>query len=366
MVRRLISIVLFAFACAAAEANETPTAAESDAYLSTLSASEQFSGAVLVAHNGNIEFTKGYGLANREHNTPNTPNTVFRIGSVTKQFTAMCILMLQESGKLRVTDPICLYVEACPAAWNKITIHQLLNHTSGIPSFTEFPDNLTFERLPTTVEATVSRFRDKPLDFEPGSKMSYSDSGYVLLGYIIEKVTGTTYDEYLARNILRPLVMSNTGYDRPWRILPHRAAGYSKQENGEIVNCVPFAMDTPHAAGAMYSTVGDLLKWDVALNGGRFVPSKTITLMFTPFSGEIGRGWFQDRGGYCYGWFQMNRNDRITYEHPGEIAGFVAQVIRDPNEKLYIAVLSNNQWVDTFAVAKELYRIRTSRRASDQ
>ena len=351
----LCIVLSFAATCASVT---TQLRSEADAYLSKLVDSEEFSGVVMVAHNGNVEFAKGYGLANREHEIPNTTDTSFRIASVTKQFTAMCILILHENGKLRVTDPICQFVKDCPTAWNKITIHHLLNHTSGIPSFTDFPDNLTFERLPTTVQATVLRFRDKPLDFEPGTEMSYSDSGYVLLGYIIERVSGTTFEDFLASRILRPLGMLNSGYDRPSRILRHRAAGYSKGENGEIINCVPFAMDTPHAAGAMYSTVGDLLKWDEALYSGRLVSRETMTLMFTPFTGDSGKGWFQNRGRYCYGWFEMSRNNRIQYEHPGEICGYVAQVIRDPKERLYIAVLSNNQWVDAFAVAEKLHRIR--------
>jgi len=147
---------------------------------------EAFSGAVLLARDGKILFARGYGMANLEHDVPNTVDTKFRLGSVTKQFTAVGIMILQERKKLNVQDLICIYVHDCPDSWKSITIHQLLSHTSGIPSFTEFPDNDHYERLPMQVQATIARFKDKPLDFPPGDRFQYSDSGYLLLGYIIE------------------------------------------------------------------------------------------------------------------------------------------------------------------------------------
>src|SRR5262249_50644229 len=149
---------------------------------------------------------------------PNTTNTIFRLASVSKQFTAVCILLLQEQGKLNVTNRIAQYVEDAPEAWNEITIHHLLTHTAGIPSFTGFPDNMRYERLPTTVEATVRRFKEKPLEFEPGTRMKYSNSGYVLLGYIIEKVTGTSYERFIIEHIFQPLGMEHSGYDHPANI----------------------------------------------------------------------------------------------------------------------------------------------------
>src|SRR5439155_9038937 len=186
---------------------------------------------------------------------------------------------------LDLTNILSQYIEDCPEAWRAITIHHLLTHTAGIPGFTEFPDNLRFERLPTTVEATVGRFRDKPLDFEPGTKMRYSNSGYVLLGHIIQKVTGRSYGEFIAEKIFQPLGMKQSGYDHPANILPHRAAGYSRRGTN-IVNCIPFAMDTPHAAGALYSTVQDMLIWDGALYSDRLVSARTLETMFTPFKND--------------------------------------------------------------------------------
>ncbi len=353
--RATIGLVLFLASVIAVAADSTNFSSEADAYFSKLTAQEEFSGAVLIATNGNVVFAKGYGLANRELNIANTTNTIFRLGSVTKQFTAMCILILQEEHKLNVTNLISQYVEDCPEAWRAITIHHLLSHTSGIPNFTDFPDNMDFERLPTTVAATVKRFRDKPLEFEPGTKMHYSNSGYVLLGYIIEKVTGMTYDKFVIENIFGPLGMKHSGYDHPANILPNRASGYGKRGTN-IVNCIPFAMDTPHAAGALYSTVGDLLAWDQSLYSSRLVSASTLDLMFTPLHVERMTA-SPAKGDYCYGWFCDISGNRIRYGHPGGISGFSADVVRFPKERIYVVVLSNLAWADSPGIAEKLSRV---------
>lgn len=339
-----ISLILFLLANSFLAFADDPTAirSEADEYLSKLTAQEEFAGVVLVAKNGKVMFEKGYGMANREHEITNTANTIFRLGSVTKQFTAMCILILQEDEKLKVTDLISQHVEDCPEAWRAITIHHLLTHTSGIPSFTSFPDNLRFARLPTTVTKTVQRFRDRPLHFEPGTKMRYSNSGYVLLGHIIEKVSGESYDAFIEKKIFKPLGMKHSGYDHPAEILHGRASGYSKRGN-DIVNCIPFAMDTPHAAGALRSTVGDLLTWDQSLYSGRLVSDETLDLMFKPFKGD-----------YSYGWFCRGSGEHIQFSHSGLISGFSAAVVRLPEKGGYIVVLSNNQWSKSMEIAKKL------------
>jgi CubicO group peptidase (beta-lactamase class C family) len=165
-------------------------------------------------------FSKGYGSADLEWNVPNSPNTKFRLGSVTKQFTAASILLLEERGTLSVTDPVKKYLPDAPAAWDKITIFNLLTHTSGIPNYTSFPDYAKLEPFPTTARELVARFRDKPLDFEPGEKWSYSNSGYVLLGYLIEKITGASYETFLGENIFTPFRMTDSGYDSTSAIIP--------------------------------------------------------------------------------------------------------------------------------------------------
>ncbi len=192
---------------------------KADEYINALVRLNRFSGTVLVSRGGQVLLSKGYGLATEEQDTPNTPQTKFRLGSVSKQFNAMVILLLQERGKLSVQDSVCKYVPECPAAWQPVTIHQLLTHTSGIPSYTEFPDNDEYERKPMTISATIERFKNKLLEFKPGERFHYSNSGYALLGYIVERASGKPYEEFLQENIFEPLHMLNSGYDHPQTIL---------------------------------------------------------------------------------------------------------------------------------------------------
>ena len=254
----------------------------------------------------------------------------------------MCILILQEEGKLSVQDPVSKYVDDSPDTWKPITIHHLLSHTSGIPGFTEFPDNLQCERLPATVEGTVKRFKDKPLDFPPGDKFKYSNSGYVLLGYIIEKVAAKKYEEVLAERIFEPLGMKNSGYDHPSIVLKNRASGYGWRD-GKLVNCVHFEMDTPHAAGALYSTVEDLLLWDQALYTEKLISKKNLESMFTPV-----------KGNYGYGWFLGERFNHKFVEHGGGIAGFLTQISRYPDEKVTVIVLSNFETANPRKISRDL------------
>ena len=299
----------------------------------------QFDGTVLVAKSGIIIFKKGYGLANREWDIPNEPNTKFRIGSITKQFTAMAIMILQEQGKIHVQDLISKFVPDCPEACKDITIHHLLTHKSGIPNFEYFPDNLQFERLPTTVEKTVERFKNKELMFSPGAKFGYSSSGYVLLGFIIERVTGESYENVLSEYIFEPLEMKNSGYDHPTTILKHRAAGYTSGSLPQ--NAIHFEMDTPHAAGALYSTVEDLFLWDQSLYTNRLVTYKTLETIFPPMS--IG-----------YGWFLGEYLNRKFAQHSGSINGFRAQTTRFPDEKVFIISLSNRQSIDPYEINQSI------------
>jgi len=271
--------------------------------METLERTEGFSGVVLLARDGKILFASAYGMANLEHDVPNTLETKFRLGSVTKQFTAVAIMILQERRRLSVHDPICRYLRDCPEAWKSITIHQLLSHTSGIPSFTEFPDNDRYERLPMQVLDTIARFRDKPLEFSPGERFQYSDSGYLLLGYVIERASGEKYEDFIRKNIYEPMRMEDSGYDHPWIILKHRAQGYTS-ENGSLVNATCMAMDRPFAGGSQYSTVNDLLLWDEALSTEKLLSRQSLQTVFTPNPGPYHAGWLLGNkdGGYGYGW----------------------------------------------------------------
>ena len=185
-----------------------------------------FMGAVLVARGGDVILSKGYGFANLEWDIPNSPTTKFRLGSITKQFTAASILLLEERGKLTLDDPIKKHMPDAPAAWDKITIYNLLTHTSGIPNFTNLPEYRSLKLEDTPVAKTVATVRDKPLEFAPGEKMSYSNSGYLVLGYVIERISGGSYAKFVTDNIFTPLGMKDSGYDSNTAIIPRRAAGY--------------------------------------------------------------------------------------------------------------------------------------------
>lgn len=300
-----------------------------DEYLSEITKQGRFTGSVLVARDGKVIFSKGYGLANAEFDVPNTPQTKFRLGSVTKQFTAASILLLQERGKLSVQDPICKYFDSCPEAWKEITIHHLLSHTGGLPNFTSFPDYTKTMMIPTPLESLISRFKDKPLDFKPGEKWNYSNSGYVTLGYIVEKVAGESYESFLQKNIFSPLKMTNSGYDHHETILKNRATGYSLIK-GKNANSEPIAMEIPHGAGALYSTVEDLFLWNEALFSDKLLSAKSREAMMTPV-----------KNGYGYGLGINQQLNRKMVSHGGGINGFSTFLARFPEENMTLVVLRN-------------------------
>lgn len=318
--------LLFGLAASAAAQDLTPKFNE---YLDALVKQSRFTGAALVARDGKVIFSKGCGLANVELDVPNTPQTKFRLGSVTKQFTATAILLLQERGKLSVQDPICKYVEGCPAAWNEVTIHHLLSHTGGIPNFTNFPDYLPKMMMPVTAKEMIARFKDKPLDFKPGEKWSYSNSGYFLLGYIIEKVAGESYESFVQKNIFEPLKMMSTGYDHFDTILKNRATGYSVKK-GTMVNSLYLDMTQPYAAGSLYSTVEDLFLWNEALYSDKLLSGKSREAMMTPVKNDYG-----------YGLAIQTKWGRKMISHGGGINGFSTFIARFPDEKVTVVVLRN-------------------------
>ena len=306
-----------------------------DAYLNDMTNQGEFSGSVLIANDNQVIISKGYGMANIEHSVPNTPLTKFRIGSVTKQFTALAIMMLQEREFLSIHDPISTYILDCPEAWKTISIHHLLTHTSGIPDFVNFPEYMNHSRLPQSLDETIDLFKDKPVRFAPGARFEYSNSGYILLGFIIEVTTGQSYEDFLMQNIFDPLGMSNSGYDSNRIIIMDRADGY-KQEYGILLNADHIEMDTPHAAGGLYTTVEDLFLWDKALYTDQLVSMDTLDAIFTPYEFD---SWYG--GYYGYGWNIGERHGREEFCHGGGVNGFTAFITRFPQEKICIVILSN-------------------------
>jgi CubicO group peptidase (beta-lactamase class C family) len=314
-------------------------------YMSACVEVNHFSGAVLVSKDGKTLFSKGYGFANIEHQVPNTPRTKFRLGSITKQFTAMAILILQERGKLKVEDPVGKYIDGAPKAWEGVTIHHLLTHTGGVPSYTDDPGYTKKMMMPETVKSMIARFRDKPLDFKPGEKFHYSNSGYFLLGAIIEKVSGKTYEAFLKEAIFDPLGMKDTGYDHSATIIPGRASGYTLTKDG-LVNAEYLDMAQPYSAGSLYSTVEDLARWDRALNEGKLISKESYAKMYTPLKNT-----------YAYGWIVTTARGRKEIQHGGGINGFVTQILRYPDQKVCVVVLCNVLPMNPGRVARDLAAI---------
>lgn len=289
-----------------------------------------FSGAVIVTKQRKTLLCQGFGLANRELEVPNTPHTKFRLGSITKQFTAMAVSILQEQGKLKVDDLISKHLDQTPPSWEKVSIRHLLNHTSGIPSYTGFPQMMSRTvRQTATIDEVIATFRDKDLEFQPGERFTYSNSAYVLLGKIIERAAGQDYEAFLREAVFRPLEMDDTGYDHNGTILPGRAAGYVKTPEG-LANAPFIDMTWPHAAGALYSTVNDMARWDEALCEGKLITAESYQAMFT-----------SGKGDYGFGWFIRDREGHKEIGHGGGIHGFSTSILRYPDDKVCVVVLSN-------------------------
>jgi len=295
----------------------------------------QFNGSALVAENGKVIFKKGFGAANMEWNIPNQSDTKFRLGSISKQFTALLIVKLAEDGKLKLDVPITTYLPDYPKEnGDKITIHQLLIHSSGIPNYTNAPGFFKDKaRNPYTPTEFVKTFSSLPLEFTPGEKFNYSNSGYFLLGYIVEKISGKTYEQYLQEVIFTPLKMVNSGYDHSDVILKNRAAGYEKQGK-KITNAAYLDMSIPYAAGSLYSTVDDLYLWDQALYTNKLLSQKSIESLFKPYIKAGGAS-------YGYGWFVEEDENGKTVGHGGGINGFNTIISRNFKNKNLVVLLNN-------------------------
>jgi D-alanyl-D-alanine carboxypeptidase len=292
--------------------------------------------AVLVAHRGRILLRKGYGLANVELGVPLTPENILRIGSITKQFTAVATLLLADEGKLALDDEITRFFPDWPTHGHRITVEHLLTHTSGIRSYTGMPEYMTQMRRELTLEELIAGFRDQPMDFAPGTDWSYNNSGYVLLGAIIEKVSGQPYAEFLRTRLFEPLGMHDTRYEEVEAVLPRRAAGYMMSPERELRNASYVSMSLPHAAGALVSTVDDQLRWQQAVAEGRILRAETWRRAFTPVRLVDGR-----HTGYGHGWFVGTAAGARTIEHGGDINGFASEGLWIPEAELHIVVLSN-------------------------
>lgn len=331
----LTAAALFAVSAQAqTAAPSADIASKVDEYMNARLDAKGMGGSVLIMKDGKPLAAKGYGLADIEGNKPIAHDTKFRIGSVNKQFTAALVLLLQEKGKLSVQDPVCKYFDPCPEAWKPVTLHHLLSMTSGITNLTTLPkwrSELRFKDLkPAESIALVSGL---PLKTVPGEVYEYSNSNYIILGTIIEKVSGKSYEEFLTEKIIKPLKLKNTGMDDGKTKLPNSALGYD-QKDGKNVPAEPASVVIPFSAGSMYSTVGDLYTWQNALLNGRVFKNKaTLDAMLTP-----------NKKDYAYGLMIVtDRKGRKRITHGGGIEGFLADTTYFPADDLFIAALTNHQ-----------------------
>jgi CubicO group peptidase (beta-lactamase class C family) len=323
-------------------------AAKIDQVISLYNKYGEFNGSALVADNGQVVLKKGYGLANMEWNIPNTPDTKFRLGSITKQFTATLILQLVEQGKIKldakVTDYLPDYRKDTGA---KVTIHNLLSHTSGIPNYTALPGFFqNVSRNPFTVEDFIKKYASGDLEFEPGTKFVYSNTNYFLLGAIVEKLTGKKYEEVLKERIFDPAGMKHTGYDHWSTILDKRATGYTRTPAG-YENAPYLDMSIPYAAGSLYSTVEDLYLWDQALYGDRILSAASKDLMFKANLNNYGYGFFMRKIPLGPNKFQVS-----VIEHNGGINGFATTIVRMVDNRRLVVLLDNTergQYLDQIA-----------------
>lgn len=315
---------------------DDPLAAKIDAVMSAVYKPGQPGAAIIVQKDGRTIIRKGYGMADLELGVPVTPDMVFRLGSITKQFTAVSILSLAQEGKLSLQDEITKFLPDYPTQGKRITVEHLLTHTSGIQSYTDMPEWLPLWRKDMTPKELVDLFKDKPMQFEPGRSWSYNNSGFVLLGAIIEKVSGKTYEQFVDERIFKPLGMSSSYYGSTERIIPRRIPGYEEGESG-FVNASYLSMTQPYAAGSLLSTVDDLARWSEAVFAGKVVGKAWLDKALTPFKLVNG-----ESTGYGYGWFVAEVGGHRSIEHGGGINGFTTYEMTFPDDHLFIAILTNS------------------------
>ncbi len=331
---------------AAVAAAESAEVTATRAAIQTYVEKNQFSGTVLVAKDGKPVFREGFGFASRELNVPVAPDSIFRIGSITKQFTAAAIMQLAEAGKLSVEDPISKYYANAPATWAKVTLRHLLSHRSGIGDYTSLPN--FFEKLAAedrTPEQIIAMTRDAPMEFEPGTKFAYNNSGYIVLGYVIEKVSGQSYADYVEQHIFKPLGLKDTGYEVSTAVLPRRVAGYGFAD-GKWTNATYLSMSLPYAAGSLYSTVDDLLAWEKAFFGDKVVSAASRAAMTTDQGEKYGFGLLiDDLGGHKNIW------------HNGGINGFATHMVNFQDDGLIVITLANLESARSTRLGTEIARI---------
>jgi CubicO group peptidase (beta-lactamase class C family) len=324
--------------CVALTAATASAGADSiDDFVKSEMAKRQIPGvSIAVIRDGRLVKSQGYGLANIELKAPATVESVYQLASVSKQFTAAAILLLAQDGKLAIEDKIHKHLPDLPQAWNEVTVRHLLDHTSGIKSYTRIPDFFTTARKDYTHREIIKLVADSPMEFKPGDKWVYNNTGYFLLGMIVENVSGKSFGDFLEERVFKPLGMNSTRMNDFKAIIPNRAHGYSAA-GGKLVNGEYVSPTQPYSAGALVSTVADMAKWDAALNSEGLLPRSIRERMWTEAKINDGKG-----AGYGFGWAVGNRNGRKLVEHGGGIQGFSTHIARFLEDRLSVIVLTNS------------------------
>ncbi|MGM5470725.1 serine hydrolase [Flavobacteriaceae bacterium LMO-SS05] len=305
-----------------------------DTYLAQHSQPDAPGLSLLIAKDGNAIYKKAVGMADLELQVPLTTDNVFEIGSITKQFTAVSILMLEEQGKLNIEDEITKYIPDYPTQGKIITIHHLLNHTSGIKSYTDMENFMKLARTDMSPTEIIDKFKNEPMEFDPGEKFHYNNSGYILLGYIIEVVSGESYADFIQKHIFDKVGMSSSYYGSMSKLIPKRAKGY--QDRNGFVNADYLSLTLPYAAGSIMSTVDDLLKWQNAISANTLIKRSSLEKAINGSTLNTG-----EKINYGYGWTKGDVNGSPSVEHSGGIFGYTTNGIYLPQDNMYVIALSN-------------------------
>lgn len=352
----LVTLAAIAFIAAPAARQALPAATSLEARADTVVAAAMKEVSIpgvsiAVARRGRTLVAKGYGSANVELEVPATVSTVYRIGSITKQFTAAAVMRLVEAGKITLDDPIEKYLPDFPTSGRRITIHHLLTHTSGIKSYTGLgPKFWDVSRLDYPHDKLLALFKDEPTDFQPGEKFLYNNSGYYLLGMILEKVTGETYGAHMKKTLFEPLGLTSTLYCDNEPIVKHRAAGY-EVKSGIVMNASALSMKPPFSAGALCSSVTDLVAWTSALMDGKVVSRASLDQMTTPATLNDGKPTT-----YGFGLGISDRDGQKMIAHGGGINGFTSHLAYLPGSGTTVVVLTNHGGGKPVAIANELLK----------
>lgn len=334
-------VALAALVALCAPARAAPLERAIDDYLAPLLRTNNFSGVVLVAKDDRIVFQKGYGLASIEHGVVNSPSTVFQMASVSKPFTAAAILLLAEQGKIDLKAPLSRIIPGFPNG-DKLTVHHLLTHTSGIPNINDFDDYAEIQRRPHTPQSLVDLFKDKPLGFEPGARYDYSNSNYNLLALIVERVSGQPFGAFLQRAIFTPAGLTHTGHHgSATQVVPHLATGYAPLGALGLERATPIDWSVKTGNGSLHSDAAGVMRFMRAVHQGKLLKPQSLAASFTEHTPNVG-----------YGWFLTTANKRRIHHANGRSPGFAAQADYYVDDGLTVVVLANTYVSVTTPIAR--------------